>query len=221
MDDVPDFFYEYLILGLWLLFLAFHFCDWLFDAAAGSFVQFRFFPSSILLQPHWPMQRSSGIAVGLNLERGVQWRGTVGTGPLGKDLRSLDWRLVGPYKTVTSAPVRYSTSTPHRVNPIITIGCCTPYSGVVMKCIYTGIKISSSFILIQIVHWMDRQATPCHATHTHLPLSHWRSSPESLGRYRYGVRLVFDILYRDWSRRSGFNRIDRGSTIGCTPSSVP
>lgn len=29
---------------------------------------------------------------------------------------------------------------------------------------YIGIEISSSFILIEIVHWMDRQATPCHDT---------------------------------------------------------
>ena len=42
---------------------------------------------------------------------------------------------------------------------------------VVMEHIYIGIEISSSFILIEIVHWMDRQATPCHATHTRLPLS--------------------------------------------------
>lgn len=50
---------------------------------------------------------------------------TVETGPLSTDLRSIDWRLVGPYKTVTFVPVQYNTSTLHRVNPIITIGCCT------------------------------------------------------------------------------------------------
>ena len=62
--------FYFLILGPWPLFfalpvlwLAVRCCSWLFS-------RFRFFPSSILLSAHWSMLRSSGIAVGLNLERG-------------------------------------------------------------------------------------------------------------------------------------------------------
>lgn len=50
----------------------------------------------------------------------------------------------------------------------------------------------------------------------HIPLNHWRSSPESLGRYRYGVKVVFDILIATDHVVVGFDRIDRGSAIGCT-----
>lgn len=97
--------------------------------------------------------------------------------------------------------VQYSTSTLHRVNPIITIGCLysifwsSSHGAYLLRTEYIGIEISSSFILIEIVHWMDRQATPCHTTHTPAVEQHWRSSPESLGRYQYGVKLVFDIFY--------------------------
>ena len=85
-----------------------------------------------------------------------------------------------------------------------------------MGYICIGIEISSSFILIEIVHWMDRQATPCHTTHTPAVEQHWRSSPESLGRYQYGVKVVFDILIATDHVVVGFDRIDRGSAIGCT-----
>ena len=73
--------FYFLILGPWPLFfalpvlwLAVRCCSWLFS-------RFPFFPSSILLDAHWSMLRSSGIAVGLNLERGPVERKNYGDGP--------------------------------------------------------------------------------------------------------------------------------------------
>ena len=83
-----------------------------------------------------------------------------------------------------------------------------------MGYIYICIEISSFFILIKSVHWMDRDATLCHATHTIEPLEiitrvPWSISIRSESCIRYSYIATGHVV-------AGFDRIDRGSVIGCT-----
>lgn len=119
VDDVPDLILKkkekYSILGPWLLFfrlpafwLAVQCCNWIV-LAVSSLSILRSSEDSLVNARF----RDRG---GVKLREGSQWGTTVGTGPLSKDLRSVDWWLVGPTKPL------------HLCRTYSTIHTSTPYA---------------------------------------------------------------------------------------------